>query len=139
MWQRSSPPHSLRRVEPPAIEHELVARDEPLDVRPIGRLRPLRRDGAAAEVDRVERLLDVQWPRFAVAVDAVPIEQPKRRVAGLLDLGDQQAGAERVDGAGFEKMQSPTCGSNWWRHVSQVPAASSRSSVARSTPGLRPA
>ena len=44
----------LRRVEPPAVEDELVARDEPLDVWPIGWLRQLRRDGPAGVVDRVE-------------------------------------------------------------------------------------
>ena len=93
----------LRRVEVPAVEDELVARDEPLDVRAIGRLRNLRRDGPAAIVDRVERLLNVERPRLAVAVEAVPIEEAKRRVARLLDFGDHQSVAERVDRAGFEE------------------------------------
>ena len=66
-------------------------------------LRHLWRDGAAAVVDRVERFLDVQRPRLAVAVEAIPIEEAERRVAGLLDLGDHQSVAERVDRAGFEE------------------------------------
>ena len=41
--------------------------------------------------------------RFAVAIEAVPIEETKRRVAGLLNLGDENSFAERVDGARFEK------------------------------------
>ena len=45
----------------------------------------------------------MKLPRFAVAVDAVPIEESVRRVAGLLNLGDQEAGAERVHRARFEK------------------------------------
>ena len=62
-----------------------------------------RRLPARGEVDRVERLLDVQLARPAVAVDAVPIEQPVGRVAGLLDFGDQQPGAERVHRARFDE------------------------------------
>ena len=87
----------------PAIENELVAGDEAFDVRSVRRLRRLRCDGAAGEVDRVERFLNVERARFAVAVDAVPIEEAERGVAGLLDLGDHQPGAEGVDRAGFDE------------------------------------
>ena len=59
--------------------------------------------GAAGEVGYVERLLDVKLAGFAVAVDAVPIEESIRGVAGLLDFGDQEAGTECVHGAGFDQ------------------------------------
>ena len=103
MWQRLSPPQSCGASNCQRSSDELVARDELLDVRPIGGLRHLRRDGAAAIVDRVERLGDVERSRFAVAVDAIPIEEAERGVAGLLDLGDHQSVAERVDRARFEE------------------------------------
>ena len=47
---------------------------------------------------------DVERARLAVGVDAVPIEEAKRGVAGLLDFGDEQAGAESMHGAGFDEQ-----------------------------------
>lgn len=93
----------LRRVELPAIEYELVASDKAFDVRMVRWLRRLWCDGAAGEVDRVEGFLDVERTRFAVAVDAVPIEEAERGVAGLLDFGDHESVAQGVDRAGFEE------------------------------------
>ena len=45
----------------------------------------------------------MQLARFAVAVDTVPIEEPIGCVAGLLNFGDQETGAERVYSSGFDQ------------------------------------
>ena len=80
-------------------------------MRSIGRPRDLRGDGSAAEVDRVERFLNVERARFAVAVEAVPIEEPERCVAGLLDLGDHHPSPSAWTVPASRKMQSPMRGS----------------------------
>src|SRR5687768_5834691 len=82
-----------------AVEDELVALDEAFAAWRY-EARRLRSDRAAVVVDNVERLVDVQRPRLAGAVDAVPVKQTEGRVAGLLDFSDHQAGAERVHRAG---------------------------------------
>ena len=103
MWKRLSFGKEWGRAKPQAVENEFVALDEVFDIviACCG-----GRDWvhwAAGVVGYIERLLDVKLARFAVAVDAVPIEQPIGGVAGLLDFGDQEAGAECVDGAGFDQ------------------------------------
>src|SRR5688572_24248786 len=90
------------RGEGAAVEDELVALDEALAAGRNG-ARPLRIDRAAMVVDNLERLVDVQRPRFAGGVDAVPIKESERRVTGLLNLGDHQAGAEGMHRAGRDE------------------------------------
>ena len=97
------------------------------------------RRAAREVVDRVERLLDVKRSRFAVAVDAVPIEEAIRRVAGLLDLGDHQAVAERVNRAGFD--QDAVADSRLELVETGVAVTASELALERlrSTPGFSPA
>lgn len=74
-----------------------------------------------AEVDTCQRLLDMQFPGQAVRSQAVPVEQPKRQVAGLLNLGQHDSLADRVDrsrgneqeiaGSDFDPMQTLLDGS----------------------------
>ncbi len=93
-------PQRVKRAETKAVEDELVAMDEALDV---GIVCHLGGDGihwATGVIDYVQRLFDVELARLAVLINAVPVEQPVGRIAGLLDFGDQQTGAESVDGAG---------------------------------------
>ena len=56
-----------------------------------------------AIIDRVQRMLDVERPRPAVAIDAIPIEQPKRGIAGLLNFRNQQASPQGVNRSGFDE------------------------------------
>ena len=50
-----------------------------------------------------ERFLDVQLPPPALGIDAVPVEQAKRGVAGFLDLRHEDAAADSVDSARRQK------------------------------------
>src|SRR3954468_10828225 len=45
----------------------------------------------------------MQLARLAVGANAVPVEQSIRRIAGLLNLGDQQTSAESVYRAGRDE------------------------------------
>src|SRR5262249_1064939 len=54
-------------------------------------------------VDAGEGLFDVQRSRLALSITAIPVEQAKRGVAGLLHLGHQYTAADRVNGAGFQE------------------------------------
>ena len=74
-----------------AIEHELVAIDQSLDTSFTRGLWNLWFHRAAGVVGHFERLGDMQRAGFAILVHAVPVEQPKRGVARLLDLGDDDA------------------------------------------------
>ena len=68
---------------------------------------PLGRDfevGRPVKVDALQRRFDVEFPAFALGVHAVPIEDPIGGVGGLLDLGDQQAGADGVEGSGGQEI-----------------------------------
>ena len=76
----------------PTVEHELLANDQLLDVRPDGRLRRLRTHRTTLVVDHGQAFADVQGTRIAVRSNTIPIEQPKGRVTGLLDLSDDQSG-----------------------------------------------
>src|SRR5262245_52120676 len=68
-----------------------------------------------------QRRLDVQRAGLAVRAGAAPVVQSISGVAGLLDLGDEQAGAESVNraggnenavaGLGLEGMQASLDGS----------------------------
>src|SRR6185369_70003 len=90
-------------AELPAVEKELVALNQAFNTVFTARRRCNGVHRTTRVIGYVERLLDVQFARFAVAVDTVPIEQPIRCVTGLLDLGDQEAGAKCVNGAGFDQ------------------------------------
>src|SRR5688500_14560062 len=93
----------LRTGDVLAIQQELVASDQLLDVRPVRRSGRLWTSRSSAPVDHIQRLLDVQRPGLTIGPDAVPIEKSKCGVTRLLDFGDQQAGAERVNGAGGQE------------------------------------
>ena len=91
----------------PAIEHELVAGHESFDTRSL----PSAVGRAAFTGPRPKSIVSsacsmCSWSRLAVAVDAVPIEQPISRVAGLLDLGDQQPCTQRVHRSGFDETRN---------------------------------
>src|SRR4051794_19671854 len=88
----------------PPVEDELIAAHQPLDTGAAGWPRRLRRQAAGRIVDHVQRLLDMKLPRLALRSDAVPVEEPIRRVAGLLNFGDEQPGAERMDRSGGNKQ-----------------------------------
>jgi hypothetical protein len=85
-----------------AIENKLVALDQAFATGGNAS-RSLRRDGAAVVINHRKRLVDVQRPRLAAGVDAVPIEEPKCRIARLLDLGNEQARAQGVYGSSGNK------------------------------------
>src|SRR4051794_34970122 len=93
----------MRNAEPPAVENEFVASDKTFDAMLAGQSRSDGVHWSAGVVDYTECLLDVELAGFAIAVDAVPIEQSICGIAGLLDFGDQETGAERVHGAGFDQ------------------------------------
>jgi hypothetical protein len=40
----------------------------------------------------------MEWSRLSILVDAIPIEEPKGAIAGLLDFGDNQSGTQGVNG-----------------------------------------
>ncbi len=91
------------RTKPPAVEREFVALNQAFDFW-IACWR--RRDGIhrpPGKISHAERLLNMKLARFSVAVDTVPIEEAIRGVAGLLNFGDQETGAQRVDRAGFDQ------------------------------------
>src|SRR5262245_45487037 len=105
----------FRSRDRPAIHDELVTAHEALDVRPLRWPRCCWLYRASRKIDCTERFLNVQHPWFSVRCDAPPVVQPKGGVAGLLNFGHQQTGAQRVNGtsrkqdtlagAGLERMQ----------------------------------
>src|SRR5215813_3225769 len=58
--------------------------------------------GAVREVDALHRLVDVEFSGLAV-FQAVEVVNAKGGVAGGLDLGGEDAGAQGVDGAAGEE------------------------------------
>src|SRR5713101_1011046 len=52
-----------------------------------------------AEMNHLERLLDLQWARFAVRAEAIEIEDAISDVRLFLDFAERSARAERVDRA----------------------------------------
>ena len=90
-------------VQRAAIQDELVAVDQSFAARVVGGNRLDGGDRAAVVVDRGQRLRDVQWARFSLGVDPIEIEQPKGRVARLLDFGDHQPRPQGVYGAGLDE------------------------------------
>lgn len=60
-------------------------------------------DRTTFKVDDLEGLLDVQRPRLAVFIDAIPVIEPKCAIARLLDFCHHQAGAEGVDSARWDE------------------------------------
>ena len=82
--------------------------------------------------DADEGLVEVQRARLALGVDAVPVEQAEGRVAGLLDLGKQDAAADRVHGAGrqIDKITYPRRGSFQCKQSATVPFLQGRRAVA---------
>src|ERR1051326_634528 len=61
----------------------------------------------ACPVDARERFLDVQGPRLARGIAAAPVEQAKRGVTVLLQLGEKNALTYRVDRAGRQEHAIP--------------------------------
>lgn len=55
------------------------------------------------EIDALQRLIDMQLPRLAFVVEAVPIEHPIRGVAVLLDLHQKVTCADRMKTSGGKK------------------------------------
>ena len=90
-------------VQRKAIQDEFVAVDQSFAARGVGGRRLGGGDWAAVVVDRGQRLRDVQRARFSLGVDPIEIEQPKGRVARLLDFGDHQPGPQGVYGAGLDE------------------------------------
>ena len=62
-----------------------------------------RSDRAAVEIDRFHCLLQMKLSGLAVGPRASPVVDPEGGVGHLLDLGQQDAGADRVDGAGLDQ------------------------------------
>lgn len=62
-----------------------------------------RIDRTGRPIDRRERFVDMQFPRQTVEAHPVPVEQPERRITGLLDFGHQHAAADGVHRAGGNK------------------------------------
>ena len=91
--------HAPRVRGPHLVEQEEVARHEPLHGG-IGRALRLHGRDRAEAADRLDAGIHVQRPRLAVGAGSVPVEESVGHVARLLDLGDQQAGADRVHRAG---------------------------------------
>lgn len=97
--------HLLWGRQSPTFQYELVASYElfSLATRVSCYLRELRVYGPRFEIGGVEALFDMQCSWFAVWTDAVPVEQTKRRIAGLLDFGDHQSRTEGMDDASRNK------------------------------------
>ena len=55
-------------------------------------------------MDALQRRFDVEFPTLAFGIHAVPIEEPIGGVGGLLNLGDQQAGPNGVEGPGGQEI-----------------------------------
>src|SRR5262249_54070040 len=85
------------------IKNKRRALDKPFTARVVSRAPDRWSDRTIVIVDRIERLLDMQRTWLTVRVDAIPIVQPKRGVARLLNFGDQQTCAERVHRAGWQE------------------------------------
>ena len=64
----------LRRVQPPAIEHELVAGDEMLDVGRLAGPRLSNADWAMLVIDRRQGFGHMQLSRATVCSNPVPIK-----------------------------------------------------------------
>lgn len=60
-------------------------------------------DGTGLEVDDIEGLLKVEGARLSVGVESSPIVESEGGIAGLLDFGDDESGAEGVDGPGGDE------------------------------------
>ena len=71
------------------IEHKLVALDQSGNVRLLGWMWRLRFHRASAEINHIERCVDVQGSRLTVGTNAILVEQAISCIARLLDLGDQ--------------------------------------------------
>ena len=83
----------------PAIENELIARDQPLLLWTTGRWwvsRVPQVPQRKSMTSRAAATCKVAW--LSIGTQAIPIEQSKRRVARLLDLGHNQSGSQSVDG-----------------------------------------
>ena len=110
--QRLQPPHAAAGQRPTVrdvVEVEVAAAHQLRALRGADgrRIHPRRHEAggshrrhrALVPVNARQRLLDVQRPALALGVATVPVEEAEGGVAGLLDLGDQHATADRVDRA----------------------------------------
>jgi len=82
-----------RAVKRPSIQHKFFAINKAAYTGAICRSWLPWIYGTHLIIYYVQCLLDAQRTGFAVGAQAVPVEKPESRVAGLLDFGDQQSGA----------------------------------------------
>ena len=84
-------------------QSELVASDQLLHARSLHGNWLNAIDRSTLKVDHLKSLLDMQRTSVAGRIESIPIVQAKGAVAGLLDLGHNKPGTQRMDSTGWNK------------------------------------
>ncbi len=111
--------HPARAGQVEAIEGEVGASDERFEGAAVNRfgLGGDRIDRPPGEVGHFEGFGDVERPGMAVGAEASPVVDPEGGVGHLLNLGQQDPRADRVDGPGGNVDHVPRLRLEGMQHI----------------------